>query len=330
MINFRYHVVSLTAVFLSLAVGLVLGSTVLNGPMLDALNNQVSTLGQANQQLREQVSFLEEEAKREETFATEAAPLLLDGALTGRRVALVVLPEAGDYVDGLVDTLELAGADVTGTVRFTDRFVQPAQRLNQLLDLAHNALPPSVDADELPANSDGVETSAALLAAVLLHRVGGDGDLAVEPSGPEDDAEPTGVPAEDRQAVLSAYAAADYLELDQRVTAPAEIVLVVSALPFTDADATEKNQALLTTVEQFSRAGPVVVAGAGPSGDGNVVAEIRGDLELSESISTVDNVSTPQGQVATGLVVVDELAGETGHYGDGSGAEALLPDRSTP
>ena len=52
----------------------------------------------------------------------------IDGALTGRRVALVVLPEAGDYVDGLVDTLELAGADVTGTVRFTDRFVQPAQR----------------------------------------------------------------------------------------------------------------------------------------------------------------------------------------------------------
>ena len=59
MINFRYHVVSLTAVFLALAVGLVLGSTVLNGPMLDALENRVNNLGRDNRQLREHVGFLE-------------------------------------------------------------------------------------------------------------------------------------------------------------------------------------------------------------------------------------------------------------------------------
>jgi hypothetical protein len=324
VINFRYHVVSLTAVFLSLAVGLVLGSTVLNGPMLDALNNQVATLSQTNQQLREQVSFLEEEAQREEVFATEAAPLLLDGTLTGRRVAMVVLPEAEAYAEQVTGTLELAGAELTYTVWLTDRFVQPAHRLNQLLDLAHNAVPPSLDADELPANSDGVETSAALLAAVLLRQGGEDGDLPVESVGPEF---PTSeVPLADRRAVLSAYAASDYLEQQEHQAAPAEIVVVVAALPFTDADGTEKNQALLTTVEQFARTGPVIVVGAGPSGAGNLVAEIRRDLELSETVSTVDNVSTPQGLVACGLVVADQLRGNIGHYGDGNGAESLLPN----
>jgi hypothetical protein len=324
LINFRYHVVSLTAVFLSLAVGLVLGSTVLNGPMLDALNNQVATLSQTNQQLREQVSFLEEEAQREEIFATEAAPLLLDGSLTGRRVAVVVLPEADAYADQVTETLELTGAELTYTVQLTDRFVQPAHRLNQLLDLAHNTVPPSVDADELPANSDGVETSAALLAAVLLRQAGADTGLPVESGNLDTDGSP-GVPLADRRTVLHAYAANDYLEREEHQAAPAEIVVVVAALPFTDADAAEKNQALLTTVEQFALAGPVIVAGAGPSGEGNLVTEIRRDPELSQTISTVDNVSTPQGLVASGLVIADHLRGTVGHYGDGNGAESMLP-----
>lgn len=323
MINFRYHVVSLTAVFLSLAVGLVLGSTVLNGPMLDALNSQVSTLGQANQQLREQVNFLEGEAEREEAFATEAASLLLDGTLSGRRVAMVVLPEAGDYAEQLAGMLELTGATITGTVRVTDRFAQPAHRLNQLLDLAHNALPPSVDAEELPANSDGVETSAALLARVLLDEPPEDGE---EPAGRDTGGQASGgVPEPDRTAVLSAYANEDYLEFERPPAGPAEVLLVVAALPFTDSDAAEKNEAMLTAVEQFSLVGPVVVAAAGPSGSGNVVSEIRGHPELADTVSTVDNVSTPQGQVATGLVVARHLAGEVGHFGDGDGATSLLP-----
>jgi hypothetical protein len=327
VINFRYHIVSLTAVFLSLAVGLVLGSTVLNGPMLDALNSQISTLGQTNQQLREQVSFLEDEAGREETFALEAAPLLLDGALTGRLVTVVVLPDADDYATALVGTLELAGAEVAGTVRVTDRFVQPGQRLNQLLDLAHHARPPSVPADELPANSDGVETSAALLAKALFTRALSEADLAVDPDGPDAELPPSGLPEEDRRRVLSAYAAADYLEFDQLPSAPAELVVVVAALPFTDSDAGDKNDAMLTMVQQFDREGAVVLAAAGPSGDGNLVNEVRSEPDLAERISTVDNVSTPQGLVATGLVIAAQLAGQVGHYGDGGGAQALLPAR---
>ncbi len=42
VINFRYHVVSLTAVFLALAIGLVVGTAALNGPVADSLNDQVN------------------------------------------------------------------------------------------------------------------------------------------------------------------------------------------------------------------------------------------------------------------------------------------------
>lgn len=326
MINFRYHVVSLTAVFLSLAVGLVLGSTVLNGPMMDALNNQLTSLGQANQQLREQVSFLEEEAKREEMFATEAASRLLSDTLAGRRVAVVVLPEAGDYAADLLSTLQAAGAEVTGTLQVTDRFVQPAHAV-QLLDLAHNVLPASVHVDDLPTNSDGVETSAALLSAVLLDSSTIDAPLAPEADEPDLESAAIGVPDSDRRQVLTAYQAAEYVEFDEPISSSAEIVVVVAALPFTDADGIEKNQAMLTAVEQFAQSGPVVVAVAGPSGDGNLVAAVRDHVELTDEVSTVDNVLTPQGLVATGLAVEERLGGHIGHYGDGDGAESLLPPR---
>src|SRR5690606_23810562 len=266
MINFRYHVVSLTAVFLALAVGLVLGSTVLNGPMLDALESRVNTMGRENSQLREQVTFLEEEVNREQDWAEEAAPGLLAGTLTGRRVGLLVTPAGRDYVEGVAEKLELAGATVTGTVAPTDKFSHPQHRMNDLLDVALNAVPASVDADSPPSNSDGVETSAALLAAALMDRrasaspdggdegddQGGD-DAGDEAEAPEDAAggpPAVAVPEPDRQAVLSAYTTQEYLERDGWEI-PAEIVVVVTGLPDSESDAAQRNDAIVTTVTQF-------------------------------------------------------------------------------
>lgn len=352
MINFRYHVVSLTAVFLALAVGLVLGSTVLNGPMLDALENRVNTLGRDNSQLREQVSFLEQEVDREQDFAVEAAPYLLTDALTDRRVAVVVLPNGEDYVEGVVDSLVLAGADITGAVTLTDKFTHPQHRRGELLDLSHRALPSSVDADSLPANSDGVETSAALLAAVLFDRGSEDLD-GLDTTGPDDgddqesaerddggsgdDGDDSGdgpaaraaIPVDDRQGVLSSYAAMDFLEFDD-VERPAELVVVVAGLPDSDSDADQRNEAMLTSVSQFGVRGPVLIAASGVAGEGNVAAEVRSDPTLADAISTVDNVSAPQGQIIAALAAAEHLAGRVDHFGMGEGASALLPERSTP
>lgn len=327
MINFRYHVVSLTAVFLALAVGLVLGSTVLNGPMLDALESRVNTMGRENSQLREQVSSLEEEANREQDWATEAAPGMLASTLAGRRVGLLVTPSGEEYVEGVADKLELTGATITGTVSFTEKFTHPQHRLNELLDLAVNSLPPSVPDDTLPPNSDGVESSAALLAAVLFD------DPAAEPPGgePGGEEEPgengagSTVGEQDRRSVLSAYTTLEYLERDEW-TIPAEIVVVVAGLPDSESDADQRNDAMLTAVTQFGQAGPVVVAGAGTAGDGNLVTGVRANPELADAISTIDNAGSPQGQVATGLAVADQAAGTVGHYGIGDRAQSMLPD----
>ena len=71
MINFRYHVVSLTAVFLALAIGLIVGTAALNGPLSDELKNQVTQLRAQNQQYRSQVSSLKTEENQKEQFAQQ-------------------------------------------------------------------------------------------------------------------------------------------------------------------------------------------------------------------------------------------------------------------
>lgn len=312
MINFRYHVVSLTAVFLALAIGLVVGTAALNGPVADSLKDRVNALGKDNRQLREQVSSLQEEANREEDFATESAPYMLAGKLTGRRILLLTMPSGKDQVDGVKKMLEMAGAAITGRVDVQDKLVNPDNSV-ELLDLADQASQPTIPTTGLPANSDGIETSSALLATALLDRPA----AAVPVSAP------------DLKALLAAYSSAGYISVeDDKVTGPAEAVVIVSGQPYTDSESVKKDEAVVTVADQFDKVGPLVVAGNGAT-DGNLVAGVRGDPALSKTISTVDNSNTTQGQVVTVLAVVEQLTeGKAGQYGLGAGNSSMMPKQT--
>jgi hypothetical protein len=312
VINFRYHVVSLTAVFLALAIGLVVGTAALNGPVADSLKDRVNALGKDNRQLREQVSSLQEEANREEDFATESAPYMLAGKLSGRRVLLLTMPSGRDQADGVKKMLEMAGATITGRVDVQDKLVNPDNSV-ELLDLADQASQPTIPTTGLPANSDGIETSSALLATALLDR-----PAAAVP-----------VSATDLKALLAAYSSAGYISVeDDKVTGPAEAVVIVSGQPYTDSESVKKDEAVVTVADQFDKVGPLVVAGNGAT-DGNLVAGVRGDPALSKSISTVDNSNTTQGQVVTALAVVEQLTqGKAGQYGLGAGNSSMMPKQS--
>jgi hypothetical protein len=298
-------VVSLTAVFLALAIGLVVGTAALNGPVVDTLRDQVDGLSKDNSNYREQANQYREELNRTQDFATEVSPALLNGKLTGRKILLVVLPSGQDNAEGVTAMLKVAGATITGTVTVQDKFFEPANAF-ELLDLADKASQPTVPAEGLPLNSDGVETSSALLAVALLQKT--------QP-----------VSAGDLTAVLTAYTEPGYLNVSDEIVPGAEATVVVSGLPPVDRDAAKKNQNAVTLTTQFAKARPLVVGGNG-IGDGNLVAEVRADPRLVKEISTVDNVSTEQGQLATALTVIERVVGnKVGQYGLSAGATSQVP-----
>ncbi|MGW5555986.1 copper transporter [Micromonospora sp. NPDC003944] len=310
MINFRYHVVSLTAVFLALAIGLVVGTAALNGPVADSLEGQVTGLRKDNQHWRQTVSNMEKQLALEEDFAEETAQLLLPGTLTGRRVVVLSLPTGRDHTEAVLKKLQLAGATITGQVDLQDKFINPDNNSN-LLELAVTAARPTAQTTGLPGNGHGVETSSALLASVLLDR----------PQGV------TPVSDADRRAVLAAYNNAGYLTTDSnKVTASAEAVVVISGQPYVDKDSDKRDESVVNVAEQFDRTGSIVVAGNGSVG-GNLVGVVRGDPVLAQTISTVDNANTVQGQVVTSLALVQQLVEKkAGQYGVGdNAASGLLP-----
>lgn len=302
MINFRYHVVSLTAVFLALAVGLVLGTAALNGTLTDNLHDQVTSLSKSNEQLRGDLKHADQAANNKEQFDEQMAPRLLAGTLTAKRVLVLTLPDADSkQISGTIEKLGFAGAKVTGQLQLTNTFTDPGQA-DAMADLAHKA--PS-DIRGLPNSSDGVVMSSALLAQVLMSK------------GSASDA--------DRANVLASYGVAQYVVETSKVTGPADAVVIIAGPPSTDKDAAKRNGALLTVAKEFGKVAPAVVAGEGTSGDGNLLAAVRGDSALAKQLSTVDTLNLVQGQIVTAQALAAEIEGTSGQYGSGDGATALAP-----
>ncbi|MGH3339783.1 MAG: copper transporter, partial [Propionibacteriaceae bacterium] len=112
MINFRYHIVSLMAVFIALSVGIAVGVSL--SPSVDQ-----GLLQQAAQD-RELVADLRSELDRRKAlddyrnaYDEQVGAAVTAGVLSGQRVALVAMPEAPDDV---VQSISEAVVGASGTV----------------------------------------------------------------------------------------------------------------------------------------------------------------------------------------------------------------------
>ena len=121
MINFRYHVISLIAVFLALAIGVIMGSAVIDRAIVDRLENQqeglredIREVQETNDALRAENRDLRETA---EQLTEEGSQRLLTGTLGD--VPVLVVATRGvddDGFDALLSLLATSGADRRGTL----------------------------------------------------------------------------------------------------------------------------------------------------------------------------------------------------------------------
>lgn len=112
MYNLRYHIASLVAVFLALAIGLVLGTVVVERGYLDQQRNSlVKSLQTDFTGLKKDNADLRVDRDREHAFAVDAEPVLVNGMLKGKTILIVTNAGRDDALSVTRDALHAAGAN---------------------------------------------------------------------------------------------------------------------------------------------------------------------------------------------------------------------------
>lgn len=309
MINFRFHLVSLTAIFLALGIGIAVGATVVDRATVDFLETRLKGVEARLDSTDTQNEKLAAELERWVAFADEAG----DGSVAGRLegVPVLVLGVQGmdrRPVDDLRQSLLAARATIQGTVWFTPKLAlrsdEDAAALAGLLGVAPRGADPVRRSmvNQLAAELAG-QTATGLLARLR--------DAAfVEVEVPADGSDPATAALEGTRFVVASDSRSGVPNADLAVpfagqlagAAPAR-VLAVEAGPDADADA------------------------ARPSAARQVfVGALRADDEVAPLLSTVDDLADFRGRFASVYALVDLGAGKVGHYGLGAGATRQVPE----
>lgn len=340
MLNFRFHIVSLVAVFLALAIGIIMGSTVIDRALVDTLEDQQERLRGDLDDLRAESSALRDElsALRDtsDRLADEGGQRLLEGTLEDVPVARIAVRGVdGSALDALDELFARAGAEDLGTLWLTGRFAledeEAVEDLREVLGLP-GGTPGGLRSAALQEVADAIRATLEAEEAADAAVVGG----ATTPTPQEDAAGPDAdldVLVELRDAGFLDYDAGEGQPDDiTRLVGPGMRVVLVSGpgaeVPDEDL-AAPLARALVDRSIEVAPPVPVLAAELAPVDEGGedvatLVERLRDD-DVQDRLSTVDNLETFAGRLAAVIAVQDLGAGRRGHYGVGPGAERLVP-----
>jgi hypothetical protein len=300
VISFRYHLVSIVAVFLALALGIVVGTTALNGPITKDLRRQVNDAKKQRDNLATQVKALQGQVDDAGQFAATYGDQLVAGSLKNQNVVAIVLPGAtSDMQDGISREINAAGGKISGQVTLTKTYLDPSHG-SAIVSLVTTAHPIGWTA---PETNDAAALGGSLLSYVLLGH-GSQTDIA---------------------QVLAQFSELHMIETNGQQLIPSKTVVVFGHGTMNAKDYASQSE--LALVSALSKAGGhVVVAGDADSATGGgLVAAVRSSNTANAGVSTIDNADNASGQISTVLSIAGADKGQVGHYGTGQGADALYP-----
>ena len=306
MINFRFHLISLIAVFLALAVGVVMGYGVLGQPTVDTLQGRINAVEARADAVREENARLRREQSRLEDVFREVGAF----AATGRLAGESILPVAVRGVDA---------EKVRETVRLARQAQATAPAILWLEDKWE--LTSDDDADELAeiigttSTSRGGIREAAARALANRIIVG---------------------PLPGRADLLTALDDAGFIafeEVDEVAFEPARYEGRPSRILLVSGNAADVrfDRGVLPIAAALAASGRLVEVAdewrdvsQGP-GRGQELSAVR-DGELAEFVATLDSFDTVDGPLLAVLVLADLGRGTVGHYGFGAGADRAAPE----
>lgn len=313
MVDFRYHLVSIIAIFLALALGVVVGTTYLNGQFVDGLEASIQDLTGDKRELEATVGDQRALLASDDQAVQALTPDAVDGWLAGQGVALLSAPDVAPGLrDELVPVLQDAGASAVLQVDLQPQLLD-AQRGPAIDELVQRVAPGQPGGTPL-------ERGAALLAAAVVR----------PPSGT-----PTGTGMSDTQAatVLDGLRDLDLADAGPLPEVRPTLAVVLTGVPESNdppAAAAPPDPGLLRVVQALDDAAQgVVVAGPRAAADGpGVLRALREDGRLADRVSSVDSADRPLGRVAVVAALREQASGEAGQYGTGAGNQGPLPTPS--
>jgi hypothetical protein len=310
MISLRQHALSLAAVFLALAVGVVLGSGFLSDTLLSSLRDEKRDLYSQINGLNDQKNVLNEKLAAANNFDNQLAGRIVHEALGNKSVIVFRTPDAkDDDVAAVSKFIGQAGGTVTGTLSLTQEFVD-ANSAEKLRTVVNSSILPAGQQLSTKLVDQGSQAGDLLGIALLINA-----NPAVPPV---DDPQRDAVLAALRDTGFITYQSGDHIG-----AANAALVITGGSLP-QDAG----NQGV--SVARFSAAlaphgsGALLAGRDGSATGGAAIAVTRADSGMSSAISTVDDVDAAPGRITAVLGLHDLTnGGHVGQYGTGHGATAI-------
>ncbi|HTQ17852.1 copper transporter [Mycobacterium sp.] len=310
MISLRQHAISLAAVFLALAIGVVLGSGFLSDTLLSSMGDEKRDLHSQINGLNDQKNAMAEKLSAANNFDSQLAGRIVRDALAGKSVVLFRTPDAKD--DDLAAVSKIvaqAGGTVAGTVSLTQEFVE-ANSAEKLRTVVNSSILPAGTQLSTKLVDQGSQAGDLLGIALLIN---------TNPAAPAVDETQRGTVL----AALRDTGFITYQPSDHFGAANAAIVITGGGLP---QDSGNQGASVARFAAALAPHGSgALLAGREGSATGNAaVAVARADGGLASTISTVDDVDTEPGRITAILGLHDLInGGHAGQYGTGHGATAV-------
>jgi Copper transport outer membrane protein, MctB len=353
VIDFRYHVVSIVAIFLALTVGLVIGASILSGSLANSLRNDLS---KANNQIlgqQTQIKSLDNQIDQQNKYIDDTASQLVSGRLSGQCVALVQLDggDAGAYSAMRTLLQKQSGATVCSDTTINSALTE-ASAQDQLTTLLREHTPAgqslagtvpqravellaaalttyqSAQPSDSPSPTGGATPSGT--PATGVGTVSGTPHTGATTGAPTSPSTPATMTSGEALKTLQDFQSAGMISMGSApVVAQQATLAYVQAPPAAASDA--ENAVSLALIEALRKGGAgTVVGGSGTSADkGGLVYTIINDATATREISTVDDSDTTTGQVASVFCLSEQTQGSTatvaGHYGTGTDNDGPIP-----
>ena len=311
MINFRFHIVSLIAVFLALALGVVMGATVVNRAIVDRLNSRIDTVEKNANARKTESDQLRGQLGQINGYIDGTKDFAVAGSLDGSTLATIATRGVdADAVKQTVALAQQAGARAPGILWLEGKLaLSDADTVRQLDELlgktGQNAKATRDEAWNALASRVATGGGAAANGRDLLAALADAGFISFEPVGTQGaNFSPASFSGGDVKVLLVDGTNGQVNE--NEVLAPLSNALVANRLRLVVGDVFAQKD-------------------KGPK-RGAALAPIRESDALKQAVSTVDDVDLVEGRVASVLALADLNRNVVGQYGYGTGATKSAPE----